>query len=59
MRNGCTLVAMISAMLTIINEIIGQRTDLIHLVIGMTLAIATLIVIWRIETRKNNSGGWQ
>ena len=50
---------MISGMLTIINEIVGQRADLIHTMIGVILAIATLIVIWRIETRKNNNGEWR
>jgi hypothetical protein len=55
MRNGCTLAALISAMLNIINEVVGHNGDILHVWIGIILAIATLIAIWRIDVRNNNN----
>lgn len=57
MRNGCTIAALVSAMLNILNEISTTGVDLLHTVIAVVLAIATLIAIWRIDTRRRNGHG--
>jgi hypothetical protein len=54
-RNGCSLAALISAMLNIINEVIKPGSDNVHLTIGIILALATLLTIWTID-RKRNGG---
>lgn len=56
MRNGCTVAASISGMLNIINEVSNTNSDIYHLVIGVILAIATLIAIWRIDVRNGKRG---
>jgi spore maturation protein SpmA len=60
MKNGCTLAALISAMLNVINEVLQQTVsavpDYAHTAVAIILAIATLIAIWRIDTRRNNHG---
>jgi hypothetical protein len=61
MRNGCTVAALISAMLNILNEIsqtgVGAFSDATHMIIGVVLAIATLVAIWRIDVKRNNNHG--
>jgi hypothetical protein len=60
MKNGCTLVAAVSAMLNIINvglqQTAGVLPDLAHSVIAVSLAVATLIIIWRIDIRRDGDG---
>jgi hypothetical protein len=60
-QNGCTLAALVSAMLNIINQTMqvsgGVLPDYVHLAIGVILALATLVVIWRIDVRRNNGHG--
>ena len=61
MRNGCTLAALISSMLNIINEVsqtgVGAFSDVTHMAIGIILAIATLVAIWRIDVKRNGQNG--
>jgi uncharacterized membrane protein YqjE len=60
MKNGCTIAALISAMLNVINEVlhesVGAVPDFVHTGIAVVLAIATLIAIWKIDTSRNEHG---
>lgn len=55
MKNGCTLAALIGAMLNIINEV-ATATDRVHIWIDVLLALVTLVAIWRIDVKKNHHG---
>jgi hypothetical protein len=61
MNGKCTLTAIVSGVLNVINEVtqagVGQVADYVHMTVGIVLAIATLIAIWRIDSRRNNGFG--
>lgn len=57
-----TIVVLISGMLHILNEVINEKADLVHSVVAIILALATLLAIYRLNTnnnrfRRNNNDG--
>jgi hypothetical protein len=56
LKNGTSLAALIAVLLNIINEIVAMPQDLIHSVIALVLAIATIVAIWKIDYDNGGRG---